>query len=555
MPTNQLRTLKGQGNNNNPSKDRNIISARVYDIILDETHPFFLKTLEGQFDPTYIGAIFWAEIGTKEGNKDIDPLNLNIAKPHFSSTNVLPLKNEIVTLTLAPSSNHYSKTGGYSNHTEYYYFPSVNIWGNAGYNPLPREADLKSPTINPGQVATPTNLEEDFNLELGTYIDENKIASTKKMLPFEGDMLFEGRFGNSIRFGSSTPQGKNNWSENDSEGDPIIVISNGQSGDREMVIENINEDASSIYMLSNQNVSGFSISANNFRSLGENVDLVPSTEPITPLQKISIFTRTNQIDSNDVIPQDLDDTVKEIKTDNIIDTKKGTITPGILQDPTKNLGKFLTETPWSAAFISYCIAEKAGISFPRRANHVGYAQAIKDGGYAFSAIDPFLSGSEGEVKPGDVFIKGREGNKLNFSDDKWKGASHGDIVVKVRNNAVTLVGGNVSEKKDKEIYGVDINQGTCRKKILTASNKKIISKYLGKEGSKNAAFVILRPLKGEDALKIVDAALEEANFWKNRSEIDPAVTDTLVIYWSQFPTYIKKINQAIDKDQKLNIDD
>ena len=146
MPTNQLRTLKGQRNNNNPLKDRSLISARVYDIILDETHPFFSKTLEGQFDPTYIGAIFWAEIGTKEGNKDIDPLNLNIAKPHFSATNVLPLKNEIVTLTLAPSSNHYSKTGGYSNHAEYYYFPSVNVWGNAGYNPLPREADLKSPT-------------------------------------------------------------------------------------------------------------------------------------------------------------------------------------------------------------------------------------------------------------------------------------------------------------------------------------------------------------------------------------------------------------------------
>jgi hypothetical protein len=552
MPTNQLRTLKGQRNNNNPSKDRSLISARVYDIILDETHPFFSKTLEGQFDPTYIGAIFWAEIGTKEGNKDIDPLNLNIAKPHFSATNILPLKNEIVTLTLAPSSNHYSKTGGYSNHAEYYYFPSVNVWGNAGYNPLPREADLKSPTVNPGQVATPTNLEEDFNLELGTYIDENKVASTKKMLPFEGDMLFEGRFGNSIRFGSSTPQGKNSWSENDSEGDPIIVISNGQSGDDEMVIENINEDASSIYMLSNQNVSGFNISANNFRSLGENTNLTPSTEPITPLQKLNVFSRTDLVDSNNAIPQDPNDTFKEIQTDNTIDTEKGSITPGILQDPTRNLGKFLTETPWSAAFISYCIAEKAGVSFPRRANHVGYAQAIKNGGYPFTVIDPFSSGSEGEVKEGDIFIKGREGNKLNFNDDNWKGASHGDIVVKVRNTSVTLVGGNVSEKNDKKIYGVDINQGTCRKKVLTASNKKIISKYLGTPGSPNSAFVILRPLNGQDSLKIVNAALEEANFWKNRSEIDPAVTDTLITYWSQFPTYIKKINQAIDKDTNQN---
>ena len=48
--------------------------------------------------------------------------------------------------------------------------------------------------------------------------------NTKNMLPFEGDMILEGRFGNSIRFGSSTPKGKNNWSENDSEGDPITIL-------------------------------------------------------------------------------------------------------------------------------------------------------------------------------------------------------------------------------------------------------------------------------------------------------------------------------------------
>jgi hypothetical protein len=40
-------------------------------------------------------------------------------------------------------------------------------------------------------------------------------------------MIFEGRFGNSIRFGSSNPRGKNNWSENSSEGEPITIISNG----------------------------------------------------------------------------------------------------------------------------------------------------------------------------------------------------------------------------------------------------------------------------------------------------------------------------------------
>ena len=45
-----------------------------------------------------------------------------------------------------------------------------------------------------------------------------------------------------------TPKGKNNWSENDSEGDPITIISNGQTPQGSAAIEDINGDASSIYL-------------------------------------------------------------------------------------------------------------------------------------------------------------------------------------------------------------------------------------------------------------------------------------------------------------------
>ena len=87
------------------------------------------------------------------------------------------------------------------------------------------------------------------------------------MVPFEGDMILEGRFGNSIRFGSSNPRGKNNWSENDSEGAPITIISNGQSPTGGGAIENINNDDSSIYLCSNHNIDNFNIASKNYDSL------------------------------------------------------------------------------------------------------------------------------------------------------------------------------------------------------------------------------------------------------------------------------------------------
>jgi len=101
-------------------------------------------------------------------------------------------------------------------------------------------------------------------------------------------MILEGRFGNSIRFGSSNPRGKNNWSENDSEGDPITIISNGQSGDKSISIENINGDASSIYLTSNQNINNINIISKNFKSLNASF-----SEPESGLDPLSSFTTTN----------------------------------------------------------------------------------------------------------------------------------------------------------------------------------------------------------------------------------------------------------------------
>ena len=94
-----------------------------------------------------------------------------------------------------------------------------------------------------------------------------KSKAVSPLQPYEGDYLLEGRHGNSIRFGSSVnttyPEkyyhaGPTWFSpSSDNDGDPIIILSNGRNNltNKEFVIENIEQDASSLYLTSTQELN------------------------------------------------------------------------------------------------------------------------------------------------------------------------------------------------------------------------------------------------------------------------------------------------------------
>ena len=259
---------------NNPTTSATTTKGRVYSVIMDESH-FFFRDVLGTFDPTYIGYIYWGSVNLKLGGlKREDILKYcTLAKPYFNFITYNPLVTEIVDLVKAPSNKHYVALDGTHTNVEYFYYPPINIWNNSSGNPLPSEPDIQ---LSNGDIP------------LGEYTTEDKVMKTKNMLPFEGDTIFEGRFGNSIRFGSSNPRGKNNWSENDSEGDPITIISNGQTPQGSAVIEDINGDASSIYLTSNQNINNLNIASKNFRSLNANF-----TEPTSGVEELTAFAQSN----------------------------------------------------------------------------------------------------------------------------------------------------------------------------------------------------------------------------------------------------------------------
>jgi hypothetical protein len=116
--------------------------------------------------------------------------------------------------------------------TQKYYLTPMNLWGESQVNS--QTANSKSP--------------------LGKYFIED--PSVRNLLNYEGDHIIQGRKGNSIRFGTTVrvASNRNEWSDIGLEGYPITIISNGHkySKDKEFYIEQINEDASSLYLTSNQ---------------------------------------------------------------------------------------------------------------------------------------------------------------------------------------------------------------------------------------------------------------------------------------------------------------
>ena len=113
-----------------------------------------------------------------------------------------------------------------------------------------------------------------------------------------------------------------------------------------------------------------------------------------------------------------------------------------------------TNTPWSAAFISF-IALKGDPTFPKAAAHSKYAQSCRS-----HANWKALPASTTKPQLGDIVIKGRAGNSLNYTSSRWGGKSHGDIVTYVAPGGAAqgvyhTIGGNVIHTVKKKFFKRD----------------------------------------------------------------------------------------------------
>jgi len=243
-----------------------IIFARVTDIVLDNKHPKFANY--GSFNG--IGTIDFEFVDKLQANV---PQSSN-AIPLIAANKNYPLVNEIVLLFLLPKK---LSDGGNKHSLSYYYLNPISIWNHPHQNALPKVdlpnsgegSDLTYESIEDGSNVSKVDSTENtvslngLNPSGGIFTENGNI---KPLIPFVGDVITEGRFGNSIRLGSTVRsqgsfQFQNNWSRSGSIsplGSPITILRNGQpaSGSAGWIplVENINEDPSSIYLTSTQTI-------------------------------------------------------------------------------------------------------------------------------------------------------------------------------------------------------------------------------------------------------------------------------------------------------------
>jgi LAS superfamily LD-carboxypeptidase LdcB len=244
-------------------------AVKVLKVILNEDDPYWERW--GGWDA--LGLIYFVPIYSNI-RKSTSLTDVNVARPLFSNIKQYPLENEIVYILALPNPEINSPN---TNASSFYYVNTVNIWNHPHHNVLPILPNNDTSITNYEEVSNGISKTQESNPDEFSFGETFKEKSNiKPLLPFEGDIIYEGRYGQSIRFGSTVTQrkDKNTWSNKGNDGDPITIIRNGQTGDKEgwiPTVENINTDSTSFYLCDGQ-VIPINVASLNLRSFSISIE-------------------------------------------------------------------------------------------------------------------------------------------------------------------------------------------------------------------------------------------------------------------------------------------
>jgi len=270
--------------------------AIVEDIVLNDKSYYF--GIAGGWNG--IGTVAFKKL--KGGNYQ----SKGFAKPYFSNFINYPLKNELIYIFSLPSpdiqSNNYQEV--------YYYITPLNIWNSNHHNGIPNIFENKDLPDSQKRDYIQTSLgsvrrveDGSSGIDLGNTFEEK--SNIKPLVKYEGDVIVEGRFGNSIRFGSSVRDDNNEplntWSKDGQNGDPITILRNGQSPSAGSVgflptEELINGDLSSIYLTSTQKLYSLILPKTKYSSYKNN----PPIQPKEYIQNQIIIKSGRLVFSSDI---------------------------------------------------------------------------------------------------------------------------------------------------------------------------------------------------------------------------------------------------------------
>src|SRR6056300_358917 len=184
--------------------------------------------------------------------------NFETAYPLDANIKRIPLLGESVILISALG----PEASGGSRRNIQYYLPPTSVQNNVHNNALPKGANPVGAVSAQGSISSavagnPNITKRDSDSDLGTgFVERTDVGSLQ---PFLGDVLIEGRFGHSLRFGYtpllSITSKRPSWNAPGKVSEPITILSNGRKSGgsfNKFIIEDINDDLSSIWLTSKQ---------------------------------------------------------------------------------------------------------------------------------------------------------------------------------------------------------------------------------------------------------------------------------------------------------------
>ncbi len=216
--------------------------AIVVDVVVNDSHPEYAK------DGYNIGAIQFRMV---QSNFYREQGTLNWALPMDANLTEYPLLQEIVIVTKALNRFYYTKKLNTSSRVT-----AQPLYGlNEELSP-PDSPSKKISTYN-GSTANPKKDDSSAKNKLGKYFKD--IDAVKRLRHDEGDVVLEGRSGQSIRMGAAWKKGTLFKSVTDDQR-PNMLFRVGQSpketpsveGLFGLVSEDVNGDATSLWLVSDQ---------------------------------------------------------------------------------------------------------------------------------------------------------------------------------------------------------------------------------------------------------------------------------------------------------------
>lgn len=217
-----------QAKSSNTGTNSVIQYGRVTDIVVDAFHPLYNEN--GKSQALY--GVEYVEVTTAADLSDDAEKKFAYCGSTFFKR--LPVKNELVLLISAPSSGN--RNFGANNLIKYW-IDIVPIWNHTHHNAYPD-------VIQEGEG----------DADLGKHFEEQSAVNNLQLFP--GDVVVESRHGSSIRLGG-TKFDSNEITDSSNNMKPFTIIRNGQVETQDgvdTVLENIDEDASSIYLTSDHTI-------------------------------------------------------------------------------------------------------------------------------------------------------------------------------------------------------------------------------------------------------------------------------------------------------------